>query len=562
MTRTCKCHDSTSPATTPATRRGVLKGIAGLGLAPAAGLLGGGTPRAAAASVSLQSGGSTLVVGLDGSPSDFDPHSQYDYRSTSVVRSVYEGLVGLKGSSTDEYEGLVAESWSANDDQSVWTFKIRPGLAFQNGTACDAEAVRASFERMLTLGKGAVEVFRRFVKDPSQMTVKDAQTLEFNLGAPQPLFVTALASTYGPQIIDAKGAKAFEEDDDLGNTYLQTNAGDGLGTGGWTVSSFEPGSQVVLARNPTYWRGWEGNHFEKVVIRVVEEPSTMRQLVESGDVDIIDRFSVQIEAIPDYQKNDKLKVDLSDSTEVEYMTMTVGGPLTTPEARQALAYAFPYQDVLDGIYKGNGSRANTLVAPSVRGFAKDGFYFPTDLDKAKELLAKAGVPAGTGLTVMMGAGADSTPAELYQANLAKIGLDLKIEKVEQATFTGTFYGDAPADERPNLMRWSWWPDYNDAWNVLYPTTSCDAWGSKGSNGGFYCNKEFDDLLAQGKDASTLETYNEVLGKAQAIIAEADPPVIAVVQPKWPTVLQASVEGFAFNPINLGTYDFWTLSRKA
>ena len=548
MTRTCKCHDSTSAATTPATRRGVLKGIAGLGLAPAAGLLGGGTPRAAAASVSLQSGGSTLVVGLDGSPSDFDPHSQYDYRSTSVVRSVYEGLV--------------AESWSANDDQSVWTFKIRPGLAFQNGTACDAEAVRASFERMITLGKGAVEVVRRFVKDPSQMTVKDAQTLEFNLGAPQPLFIAALASTYGPQVIDAKGAKAFEEDDDWGNTYLQTNGGDGLGTGGWTVSSFEPGSQVVLARNPTYWRGWEGNHFDKVVIRVVEEESTMRQLIEAGDVDIIDRFSVQIEAIPAFQQNDKLTVVLSDSTEVEYMTMTVGGPLASPEARQALAYAFPYQEVLDGVYKGYGSRANSLIAPSVRGFAKDGFYFPTDLDKAKELLAKAGVAEGTELNVTMGAGANSVPAELYQASLAKIGIKLNINKLDQATFTGIFYGDAPADERPNLMRWSWWPDYNDAWNVLYPTTSCDSWGSKGANGGFYCNKEFDALLAQAKDASTLEVYNDVLAKAQAIITEADPPVIAVVQPKFPTVMQKSIEGFAFNPINIGTYDFWSLSRKA
>ena len=58
------------------------------------------------------------------------------------------------------------------------------------------------------------------------------------------------------------------------------------------------------------------------------------------------------------------------------------------------------------------------------------------------------------------------------------------------------------------MLWSWWPDYNDAWNVLYPTTSCDAWGSKGANGGFYCNEEVDALLDEAKDASTLEAYEE------------------------------------------------------
>jgi ABC-type transport system substrate-binding protein len=98
--------------------------------------------------------------------------------------------------------------------------------------------------------------------------------------------------------------------------------------------------------------------------------------------------------------------------------------------------------------------------------------------------------------------------------------------------------------------------------VLYPTTSCDSWGSKGSNGGFYCNEQVDDLLAQAKDASTLDTYAELLDKIQTIITKDDVPVIAVAQPKWPTVMQNTVEGFAFNAINLGTYDFWTLSRKA
>src|SRR5690242_2375680 len=481
----------------PATRRGILKGAAALGLAQA--IVGlGRAPRVAAASIQRQDGGTTLTVGLDGSPSDFDPHSQYDYRSTVVVRSLYEGLIGLKGSSTDEYEGLVAESWTSNDDHSVWTFTLRDGLKFQNGNPCDAAAVRASYERMLTLGKGAVEVFRRFVQDPKQMAVKDERTIEFDLGKPQPLFIAALASTYGPQIIDAKGAKQFADGDDWGNAYLQTNGGDGLGTGAYTVAQFEPGSSVVLKKYDGYWAGWEGPHFDQVVIRVVEEAATMRQLVESGAVDIIDRFSVQAEDIAAYQQNAKLHVDLSDSTEVEYFTMTVGGPLASPEARQALCTAFPYDDVISGVYKGYASRANTLVAPSVRGYDKNSHFFQTDLDQAKALLAKAGVAAGTKLTVAMGAGADTTSAELLQADLQKLGIDLEIQRLDQATFTGTFYGDAPAEERPNLMRWSWWPDYNDAWNVLYPTTSCDSWGSKGSNGGFYCNKEFDALLAQAK----------------------------------------------------------------
>src|SRR3954468_321830 len=143
------------PLSTPITRRKLVQGAAAASLAaPLAGLV---EPSRVGAAVARQEGnGTTLILGLDASPTDLDPQSQYDYRSTVVLRNIYEGLVGLKGSSTDQYEGLVDESWSANDDQSVWTFKLRPGLKFQDGSPCDSAAVKASFTRLLQMGRGAV----------------------------------------------------------------------------------------------------------------------------------------------------------------------------------------------------------------------------------------------------------------------------------------------------------------------------------------------------------------------------------------------------------------------
>jgi peptide/nickel transport system substrate-binding protein len=541
-------------------RRKVLQGAVAAGVAaPLASLGEQGQVLTALAAQSKN--GSTLILGLDGSPSDLDPHSQYDYRSTSVVRSIYEGLVGLKGGATDEYEGLVAESWEANDDSSVWTFKIRPGLTFQDGSPCDAAAVKASYERMLAMNRGAVAVFSRFISDPGQMSTPDEATIVFDCGAPQPLFITALASTYGPQIVNAKVALEHAEDDDYGNAWMQLNA-EGTGTGAWKLASFEPGQEVILERNESYWKGWEGNHFDRIIVRVVEEPATMRQLVEAGDVDIMDRFTVDFSWIEELQALESLTVDISDSTEVTYYAMTEGGALASPEARQAMAYAYPYQEVIDGVFLGNASRTNSLIAPAVRGYQEDGFFFETDLDKAKELLAAAGIAEGTELLMTLGAGANDTDAQLYQANLAKIGITLTIEKLDQVSFTALFYGDTPAEERPNFLAWGWWPDYNDSWNVLYPTTACTSWGSAGSNGGFYCNEDVDQLLEEAKNASTLDTYAEILDEVQTIITRDDVPVIAFGQPKWTTVLQNSVEGFQFNPINLGTYDFWSMSRKA
>src|SRR5829696_4513950 len=474
------------------TRRSMLKGAAAASLA--APLSGFVEPSRVQAAVARQEGnGTTLIVGLDGSPSDLDPHSQYDYRSTIVVRAIYEGLVGLKGSATDEFEGLVAESWEANDDQSIWTFKIRPELTFQDGSPCDSAAVKASYERLLGMDRGAVAVFSRFISDPAQMSTPDEATIVFDCGTPQPLFLTALAATYGPQIVNAKVAMEHEEDGDFGNTWLQLNA-EGTGTGGWKLVSFEPGQEVILERNASYWRGWEGNQFERIIVRVVEEVSTMRQLVESGDVDIMDRFSVAYQEIDALKQVPTLKVDISDSTEVEYFSMTEAGPLASPEARQAMCYAFPYQEVIDGVFKGYASRANSLVAPSVRGYQENGFFFETDLDKAKELLTEAGIAEGTELHMTTNTPPSDQIPQLYQANLGKIGINLTIESVDQVTFTSIFYGDTPADERPNFLSWGWWPDYNDAWNVLYPTTSCEAWGSLGSNGGSSATRKLTNCL--------------------------------------------------------------------
>jgi peptide/nickel transport system substrate-binding protein len=548
------------PRSTSLTRRQLVQGAAAAGLTvPLAGLV---EPSRVGAAVARQEGnGTTLIVGLDASPSDLDPQSQYDYRSTIVIRNIYEGLVGLVGSATDEFEGLVAESWEANEDQSVWTFKLRPGLTFHDGSPCDSAAVKASYERLLAMGRGAVNVVSRFVSDPGQMETPDPETIVFNLGAPQPLFLSAMAATYGVQIVNTKVVMEHEEEGDFGNAWLQLNA-EGTGTGGWKLVSFEPGQEATLERNEDYWRGWEGNHFERIIIRVVEEAATMRQLVEAGDVDIMDRYSVDYEWIDELQQHPALQVNLGDSTEISFLIMTVGGALESPEARQAMCYAYPYQEMIEGLQLGYARRANSPVAPEVLGYPEDAFFFETDLAKAKELLTAAGVPEGTELIAATTTNSDTAYLEIFQANLAEIGITLTIEQLDQATYVGMIYGDAPVEERPNFMGQSWWPDYNDAWNGVYPLVSCDSWGSKGANSGFYCNEEVQTLLEESQNASTLEEYEEIIGRMLTIISRDDPPAIYYSQPKWPTVLQANIEGFFFNPINIGTYDFWKLSRKA
>src|SRR5680860_174368 len=207
-------------------------GVLGVVLAPGS---SGAAPYSAGGGqvTNFQDEDGLVVIAGDGSPSDLDPHSAYDYRSVMAILGAYEGLISLVEDKTDEFEGVVAESWESNDDQSVWTFTIRPGVTFHDGTPVDAEAVRLNFERFLTLGIGPVGVLTRFVDDAAQLAAPDGSTVVFDLGSPQPLFEAAIASTYGPLIVNAALLREqHEEEGDWGHTWAQTNE-EGCGSGAY-----------------------------------------------------------------------------------------------------------------------------------------------------------------------------------------------------------------------------------------------------------------------------------------------------------------------------------------
>ncbi len=536
-------------------RRPLLKGVAGSVLG--ASVLGGHLTRPSTRTVSAQADAATLTI--PASPNDLDPHSQYDYNSVVAIRGAYEGLIGLKESSTDQYEGLIAESWESNADKSVWTFHLREGVTFQDGSPCDAEAVVASYTRLLTMQKGAWNVVGRFVADPAQITAPDSRTVVFDLKQPQPLFEAAMAATYGPQVVNVEVAMANEVDGDMGNAWMSLNA-EGTGTGPYRITSFDPGEATVLERYDGYWGGWDGDHFERIVIRVIADPVVVRQLFEEGSLDIINRFHVPPSDLKSLESNPDFAFDRRPSTEVVYLPMTEYGPLASKEARQALCYAFPYQEVLQGFYEGFAKQPRGLVAETVNGYDPDTLQYTTDLAKAKELLTAAGVAGGTELTLLIqNSASNNLIGTLLQANLQEVGINLTIEAVDNATVIGTFYGEAPPEERPNLMLFNWWPDYNDAWNQLDPLVRCNPRGS--ANGGFYCNEEVDALLDTARDAATADEYQTAVSRLQEILA-ADPSAIYMAEPEWVTILQKDIKGFFFNPINLGQVDFYKLSRAA
>ena len=146
-----------------------------------------------------------------------------------------------------------------------------------------------------------------------------------------------------------------------------------------------------------------------------------------------------------------------------------------------MCWAFPYDEVIEGVFRGYGKRA---IGGRLRA---GGRLRPGDVPvhhrpgQGAELLAAAGVPEGTEIVLTMETGYEDVKSavQLFQQNLSQIGINLSIEEVDLSTFTGIMFGEMDSRGAAEMMPWFWWPDYNDAYNHLYPQIACDQWGQPG-----------------------------------------------------------------------------------
>jgi peptide/nickel transport system substrate-binding protein len=539
-------------------RRALLSMAGHLGkAAPAIAAIGFEATRSKRISTSAQTPpGQTLTVASNWSPVDIDPHGAHDPGSGLVVSGMYESLIKIRPGTTREYLPALAESWEPNDDFSSWTFRLREGVLFHDGSPCNAEAVRASFERLLALALAPASITGRFLHSPDQIRIVDDLTIRFDLDQPQRLFEAAIAAPYGTRILNVVAALQHELEGDWGHGWSQSNA-EGLGTGPYRLVSYDPADRAVLERFESYWGGWEGEHFDRIVVRSVPEGETRRELIEQGDVDIVE--NIPREAVDSLIGNESLHVDREANLLVHYLAMTVAGPLASPQARQALCWAFPYDEVLQGIYLGYAQQGRSAVSDLCQGFAPVA-QFTTDLARARALIEEAGLPGGTTLTTVYAPGNALVQSivELFQANLARIDIHLEIEPVDFASYTSMLYSNLAAEDRPNLLPLLWQPDYDDAWSQLWPTTACDAWTS--GNIGHYCNDEVDELLLVARDTTDEAVYLDSLARVQQIVAVDDPVAIYLAQPEWITVLRSDVGGFVLNKLAGEVLDYFAMFR--
>ncbi|MGZ4109585.1 MAG: ABC transporter substrate-binding protein [Actinomycetota bacterium] len=549
------------------TRRQFIRGaggtaVGGLALGSMGSLLaacssGGGTKASQSAHAgTLNRDPKTLVIAVDAFLPDFDPASYFLLSGIVTNYGIYEGLLRMKGASGTEVEPVLAHSWKKNQDASVWTFALRPGVKYSDGTAFDANALKAAYTRTITAGLGAGSTLSTYITDPGkQMVVKDPGAIVFDLGIPVPGFDLLLASQYGTGVVNPS---VEQQGSNHGHGYLSSHS---AGTGAYMVDSVSPNDQVVMVQNPNYWRGWGGSQFEKIIIRQVEEDSSRRQGMEAGDFDIA--FPGTPSDTAALATTPGIAVGNQKVMGMEYIILGAYGPLATPEARQAMNLLFPVDQFLSSVMQGTLEAPNSVLPDLILYSASGTYPRTTNTTKAQQLLQQAGVAQGTELTYEYYPGKRKEPGLVLQQQLALVGLKLTLVEKAYPTFIADMSTDRPESQRANMYYWFWWPEFNSPSDFCFPILSEDATPKAALfNSGYYLNDTVNKVINDGYTEADPQKQADMWNKAQVIMGQEDPPWIPVGQIVDNSYLRSDIQGYVANPLYVLTYDFYALSRAS
>jgi peptide/nickel transport system substrate-binding protein len=461
-----------------------------------------------------------------------------------VFQNVYETLLRYD-IKTKSFENLLAESYSKTQDGLTWTFKLRQGVKFHTGGVLLADTVKRSIERTRSRAKGASYIWEAV----ERITVIDPLTVEFNLKFAE-AFENVVASAYGAYIFDVD---AVEKNGDAWFT-----PGRDAGSGPYTIKSWTPAAELVLAYFPDYWKGWDKKNFVNVVFKTVPESNTRQLQLEAGEVDIAaDLLAEQLEAI---KRNPDLRVEQAEEFKnLSLEINTLKPPLNNRLVRQALAYAIPYDDIVQKILRGNAEQSSGYLPKGLWGQDPGIFKYSYNIDKSRELLAQAGVRGGN-LTITYVAGDDVERqiAELLQSKFAEIGFTLRIQAMPWDAQWDRAKATNPND-RQDLFLIYYWAVYADPYSYLsmaYKTENPIIY-----NLGYYSNPEFDALLDRahsiaGKDRSqAIVLYKQ----AQEILVR-DVPGIALLDTRGSFGYRANFKGYRSNPYYAGVVFFYDAYR--
>lgn len=468
----------------------------------------------------------TLIWAQGADVTSLDPHQGKETPAVEVTDQIFDTLT-VVDAATGELQPQIAESWTQNSETS-YTFNIRKGVKFHDGSEVKAEDVKFSLER--AINSAAVSYIVDFI---DKVEVVDDYTVNVELKAP---YAPALRNLSVP--FAAIVPKAVVEANEA-EFVLHP-----IGSGPYKFVEWKQGDSVTLERFDDYYAG--AAETQKLVMKVIPEASQRTIALETGEVDLAyDLLPNDLEKV---RSNSDLQLFEAPSLTCYYISMNMNkAPFDNQQVRDAINYAIDRQLIIDTIASGSGEPADAIIAPAVFGYSSPGAY-EYDPEKAKALLAEAGYPNGFETSIWVND--NQTRVEVcqaVQAMLQEVGITCGIEVME----FGSFISRTTAGEH-DMGYFGWVTSTTDADYTYYSLEHSSQQGAAG-NRTFINDPEVDKLVETGRTSADesvrLKAYEELAVKLKEINNNA--PVY------YSTITagaNAKVEGFVMDPIGYHKLD--------
>jgi ABC-type transport system substrate-binding protein len=508
---------------------------------PAAQSTAPGGAGATAAAPALPPPGDTFVFARGGDSVGLDPAYVDDGESLKVAESIFDGLLEFKPGTTEVAPSL-AESWDVSADGLVYTFHLRQGVVFHDGTPFDADVVLFSLGRQADpqhpahgLG-GSLKYWPAMgMSDIVQKMEKtDASTVVVTLKHPEAPFLANLAmhfaSMVSPKAVMEKGERFPREP---------------VGTGPFRFVRWDPEQKIVLERFDAYWGGKPA--LRQVIFEVIKDRNIRTLRFQSGEISgLDDPGPSELQA---YQSTPHARILQQPGMNVGYLAMnTTHPPFDDPRVRTAVNMAIDKARIVADVYKDTGTVAKNPLPPTLWGYADEVQDFAHDPDAAKKLLAEAGRGDGFACTLYyMPVSRPYMPdgkkvAEAIQLDLRSVGIDARLTTYDWAT-----YLDKVNTGEHDMALLGWSGDNGDPDNFLYNLLSINAADQKPSqNIAFWRNAEFDRLITEAK-RTTDQAARSVLYRQAQEVFHRDPPWVCLAHNLQTVVVRSDVEGLVLYP---------------
>jgi len=496
-----------------------------------------------------------LVMSVNQEFGTIDPARGSDYTELLAMYNIYSTLVFPDSNGVSQPK--LAESWTARPDGLTYTFKLKKGVKFHDGSELTAEDVKFSMDRMLALRDGYSWLWSKIVKET---TVDDAYTVTFHLSEPFGPFVSTLplfSIVNKSAILAHKESGEFGEFGDYGAHWLSVTTTEDAGSGPYKLKAWDRGREIVFERFPNYFEGWPhgDKSVDEVHMLLLHETATVKTMLRKGELTLVDHYRTyeDYREMGSYPNAKDIAFDSCYIVAAKINTKIA--PTDDVHIRRMLAWAFDYKTVTD-IIRGGSPQARGVIASTVPGHNPRVFQYHQDLDKAREeMMLSKYYPNIPDIVITYPTGTEDRRkmALLLKESLAKIGVNLVIKAEEWGRITDLV---TAVETTPNICITSQTPTYPDPDALLYTMYHSKASGTWMSSE-WLQDPLVDQLIDQERVTVDEEERMRIMNIIQQIIIE-DCPDIFIDNMLVRNAMQSYVMGLTWRPIMSAWYYFHDL----